>query len=183
MVWRSVPRRVAVALRAADNGQKNRRAESSRTAPAVKGPAMNDLLQPLIHKAAVRDIAVHVARTGLSIGSEAALLPLPDGRIGVFARLDRRFLGVIPRKVTVLIGVLGPQASALIAPAVERDELLRVRIVGLTPEHLTAPGLGPEVHVSVWGDPRHISVWAKDGSVTTPKPLKSENAPDPGPQA
>lgn len=136
---------------------------------------MHDLLQPLIHKAAVHDISVHVARTGLSIGSEAELHLLPDSRIGVFARLSRRFLGIIPRQVTVLIGVLGPQASALIAPAVERDELLRVRIVGLTPEHLTAPGFGPEVHVSVWGDPRHIAVWAKDGSVTSPKPLKAEN--------
>ncbi|TGD43140.1 hypothetical protein EEB11_09880 [Pseudotabrizicola sediminis] len=135
---------------------------------------MNDLLQPLIHKAAVRDIAVNVARTGLSIGSEAELHPLPDGRIGVFARLDRRFLGLIPRKVTVLVGVLGPQASALIAPAVERGELLRVRIVGLTPEHLTSPGMGPEVHVSVWGDPRHIAVWSNDGSVSTPPALKSE---------
>lgn len=135
---------------------------------------MYDLLQPLIHKAAVHDIAVNVARTGLSIGSEAELHLLPDGRIGVFARLNRRFLGFIPRQVTVLIGVLGPQASALIIPAVERNELLRVRIVGLTPEHLTAPGFGPEVHVSVWGDPRHIAVWAHDGTVTTPPPLKSE---------
>jgi len=117
---------------------------------------------------------VHVARTGLSIGSEAELHPLPDGRVGVFARLSRRFLGFIPRQVTLLIGVLGPQASALIAPAVERGELLRVRIVGLTPEHLTAPGFGPEVHVSVWGDPKHIAVWAHDGTVSTPPPLKSE---------
>lgn len=135
---------------------------------------MHDLLQPLIHKAAVRDIVVHVARTGLSIGSEAELHPLPDGRIGVFARLTRRFLGLIPRQVTVLIGVLGPHASALIAPAVERGETLRVRIVGLTPEHLTSAGNGPEIHISVWGDPRHIAVWSNDGTVTTPPPLKSE---------
>ncbi|MFN4128498.1 MAG: hypothetical protein ACK4GC_01570 [Paracoccaceae bacterium] len=135
---------------------------------------MHDLLQPLIHKAAVHDISVNVARTGLSIGSEAELHPLPDGRVGVFARLNRRFLGIIPRQVTVQIGVLGPQASALIAPAVERSESLRIRIVGLTPEHLTMPGFGPEVHVSVWGDPRHIAVWAQDGTVSTPPPLKSE---------
>lgn len=135
---------------------------------------MYDLLQPLIHKAAVRDIVVHVARTGLSIGHEAEVHLLPDGRIGVFARLTRRFLGLIPRQVTVLIGVLGPHASALIAPAVERGEMLRVRIVGLTPEHLTAAGSGPEVHVSVWGDPRHIAVWSNDGTVTTPPALKSE---------
>lgn len=135
---------------------------------------MHDLLQPLIHKAAVHNIAVNVARSRLSIGDMAELHPLPDGRIGVFVQLRRRFLGLIPRQVTVLIGVLGPHACALIAPAVERGELLRVRIVGLTPEHLTAEGRGPEVHISVWGDPRHIAVWANDGTVFTPPPLKSE---------
>ena len=139
---------------------------------------MHDLLQPLIHKAAVRDIVVHVARTGLCIGAQAELHTLPDGRVGVFARLTRRFLGLIPRNLTLLIGVLGPQASALIAPAVERGEPLRVRIVGLTPEHLTAPGCSPEVHVSVWGDPRHVAVWAKDGTVSTPPPLESEEPAD-----
>lgn len=137
---------------------------------------MHDLLQPLIHKAAVREIAVHVARTRLSIGDESELHPLPDGRIGVFVRQTRRFLGLIPRQITLLIGVLGPQASALIAPAVERGELLRVRIVGLTPEHLMPNGAGPEVHISVWGDPRHVAVWANDGTVVTPPPLKSESA-------
>lgn len=135
---------------------------------------MQDMLQPLIHKAAVHSICVNVARTGMSIGDEAVLVALPDGRIGVFARLNRRFLGLFPRRVMVLIGALGPHATALIAPAVERAELLRVRIVGLTPEHLATPPMGAEVHISVWGDPRHISVWANDGTVTTPPPLKVE---------
>lgn len=118
---------------------------------------MHEMMQPLIHKAAVRDIAVHVARTGLSIGDEAMLHHLPDGRIGVFVRLHRKLLGIIPRSITVLAGTLGPKASDLIGGAVERNEALRVRIVGLTPEHLAADGLGPEIHVSVWGDPRHLS--------------------------
>lgn len=135
---------------------------------------MQDMLQPLIHKAAVHSICVNVARTRLSIGDEAVLLALSDGRIGVFAKLNRRFLGIFPRQVMVLIGALGPHATALIAPAVERAELLRVRIVGLTPEHLATPPLGAEVHISVWGDPRHIAVWAPDGTVSTPPPLKVE---------
>lgn len=135
---------------------------------------MNDLLQPLIHKAAVHSITVNVARTGLSIGAPAELHTLPDGRVGVFVQLKRWFLGLIPRQVMALVGVLGPHATALIAPAVERGESLRVRIVGLTPEHLASEGAGPEIHISVWGDPRHIAVWGKDGTVFTPSPLKSE---------
>ena len=139
-----------------------------------KGPMMQDMLQPLIHKAAVHSICVNVARTGLSIGDKATLVALPDGQVGVFAPLTRRFLGIFPRRVMVLIGALGPHATALIAPAVARAEQLRVRIVGLTPEHLATPPFGAEVHISVWGDPRHISVWAEDGTVTTPPPLKAE---------
>jgi hypothetical protein len=137
---------------------------------------MQDLMQPLIHKAAVHDIALNIARNRLSIGDEARLIALPDGRIGVFTTLARRFLGIIPRQVTVLIGALGPQASQLIAPAVQAGELLRVRIVGLTPEHLATQARGPEVHISVWGDPRHITQWANDGTATTPPPLKTEPA-------
>lgn len=117
---------------------------------------MQDLLQPLIHKAAVHDITVNIARTGLSIGDEAELHELPDGRIGVFARVSRRFLGMFPRQTKLPIGVLGPGAGRLIAAAVIRGESLRVRIVGLTPEHLAPEGSGPEIHISVWGDPRHL---------------------------
>ncbi|MEF3046085.1 hypothetical protein [Pseudotabrizicola sp. L79] len=118
---------------------------------------MQDLLQPLIHKAAVHDIAVHVARTGLSIGDEAELHLLPDGRVGVFALLHRRLFGLIPRRVSLLLGNLGPQARELLERAVESDDPLRVRIVGLTPEHLVSEGGQPEIHISVWGNPRHIT--------------------------
>ena len=135
---------------------------------------MQDMLQPLIHKAAVHSISVNVARAGLSIGDTAGLVALPDGRIGVYARLRRRFLGLFPRDVSVMIGALGPHAATLIAPAVERGELLRVRIVDLTPEHLATSPTGAEVFISVWGDPRHVAVWASDGKMTTPPPLKAE---------
>ncbi len=135
---------------------------------------MHDLLQPLIHKAAVHNISVNVARTGLSIGDTAELIPLADGRIGVFARPFRRLFGLIPRRVRLLVGTLGPSATSLIAPAVERGESLRIRIVGLTPEHLAAAPNGPEIHISVWGDPRHLAVWAADGTQTNLPPLKAE---------
>lgn len=135
---------------------------------------MYDLLQPLIHKAAVHEICVNVARSRLSIGDHAYLLPMTDGRIGVAAEMRSSWFGLIPRRVTRLIGVLGPHATQLIAPAVSQGEQLRVRIVGLTPEHLAQSPGGSEVHISVWGDPRHISSWAADGTKTTPQPLKSE---------
>ena len=50
---------------------------------------MSDAKLPLIHKAPVEGLEIHVARTGLAIGDSARLDRLSDGRIGVFARLRR----------------------------------------------------------------------------------------------
>lgn len=123
---------------------------------------MQDLLQPLIHKAAVQDIAVNVARSGLSIGDEAELHSCPDGQLAVFAVRTRRIIGLFPRRHLTRVGVLGPQAESILSAAVENGDLLRVRIVGLTPEHLVTPGGCPEIHISVWGDPRVLPA-AKQG--------------------
>ena len=105
---------------------------------------MSDSLQPLIHKAPVHGLLVHVGRCGLCIGDPATLHLLEDGQIGIFAQVRRRVLG---RRLSQL-GHLGPAGTTLLRPAVQRGQHLRVRIVGLTPEHLAAP----EVHISVWGE-------------------------------
>jgi hypothetical protein len=116
---------------------------------------MSDAKLPLIHKAPVEGLAVHVARARLAIGDPARLDRLPDGRIGVFARFRQPMLGVIPRLRDGFIGHLGPVAEEIIAPSLAHGDDLRVRIIDLTPEHL-ANGYPPEVYISVWGDPRHL---------------------------
>jgi hypothetical protein len=116
---------------------------------------MTDAKLPLIHKAPVEGLAVHVARTGLSIGDSAWLERLSDGRIGVFAQVRRPILGLIPRHRPALLGHLGPIAEEIVAPSLAHGDPLRVRIIDLTPEHL-ANGYPPEIYISVWGDPRHL---------------------------
>jgi hypothetical protein len=116
---------------------------------------MSDAKLPLIHKAPVEGLAIHVARTGLAIGDSARLDRLSDGRIGVFARLKKPILGVIPHHTEGFVGHLGPVAEEIIAPSLAHGDDLRVRIIDLTPEHL-ANGYPPEVYISVWGDPRHL---------------------------
>jgi hypothetical protein len=120
-----------------------------------KGRAMSDTKLPLIHKAPVEGLEIHVARTGLAIGDSARLDRLSDGRIGVFARLKKPILGVIPHHRDGLVGHLGPVAEEILAPSLAHGDDLRVRIIDLTPEHL-ANGYPPEVYISVWGDPRHL---------------------------
>lgn len=120
-----------------------------------KAVAMQDILQPLVHKAAVLGLRVNVARTGLCIGDPAELRLMADGQIGIYAPVRRRFLGVFPRRVLLHLGQLGPAASGVIGDAMQRGQHLRVRIVGLTPEHLSSAN-GPEVYISIWGDAQRL---------------------------
>lgn len=116
---------------------------------------MSDAKLPLIHKAPVEGLQIHVARTGLAIGDAAWLDRLPDGRVGVFARFSQPILGLIPRQRPGLVGHLGPLAEEIVAPSIAHEDTLRVRIIDLVPEHLSN-GFPPEVYISVWGDPRHL---------------------------
>jgi hypothetical protein len=116
---------------------------------------MTEAKLPLIHKAPVEGLVVNVAQTGLAIGDTAWLDRLTDGRIGVFGRLRKPILGLIPRLKPGLVGHLGPMAEEIVAPSLAHGDALRVRIIDLVPEHL-ANGFPPEVYISVWGDPRHL---------------------------
>jgi hypothetical protein len=116
---------------------------------------MQDVMLPLIRKAELVRLQVNVARADLSIGDVAELYLIEPDQIGVFARVRSRWLGLIPYRTRRLLGLLGPAASALILPSLLHGDHLRVRIVGLTPEHLAAAGAA-EVHVSIWGDPARI---------------------------
>ncbi|MBA3911877.1 MAG: hypothetical protein C0524_18860 [Rhodobacter sp.] len=116
---------------------------------------MTDAKLPLIHKAPVEGLQVHVARAGLTIGDTAWLERLSDGRVGVFAQLRRPILGFIPRLRPGPVGHLGPVAEEIVAPSLAHGDALRVRIIDLVPEHLSN-GFPPEVYISVWGDPRHL---------------------------
>lgn len=117
---------------------------------------MSDNKLPLIHKAPVEGLQVHVARAGLVIGDPASLDRLSDGRIGVFAQVRQPFLGIFPRRRRVLIGHLGPSVEDILAPSLSHGNALRIRIIDLTPEHL-ANGYPPEIYISVWGDPRFLA--------------------------
>ena len=129
---------------------------------------MQDVMLPLIRKAELVHLTVNVAKTRLSMGDAAEAALLDADQIGVFAMVRCRWLGIIPYHARRMVGLLGPAASAVILPSLRHGDHLRVRIVGLTPEHLAASGK-PEVHVSIWGDPaRILSVQADQVRMTEP---------------
>lgn len=116
---------------------------------------MQEILQPIIHKAPVLGLRVNVTRTGLCIGDPAGLQLMDDGQIAIFAPVRKHFLGLIPHRSLAQLGHLGPAAAEIVAPALQHGDHLRVRIVDLTPEHLSTSD-GPEVHISVWGDTKRL---------------------------
>lgn len=117
---------------------------------------MIDTLQPILPKTPVLGIKCHVGRSGLCIGDRADLRLSDSGEVELLAQIRRRFLGLVPYRRAERLGHLGPIVARILAPALAYGHPLRVRIVGITPEHLCGP-TGPEVHVSVWGDPLRLA--------------------------
>lgn len=143
---------------------------------------MQDIYQPLLPKSRLVRLAVHVQRSGLCLGDAVTLGWLGDGGIGVFAPPRRKRLGLFLRRRPILLGQLEPEAAAIVAPALAAEEPLRVRIVGLNPEHLAGEA-GPEVHISVWGDARHVQriTPAAPGTFDAPpsfRPRRAQPAPE-----
>ena len=117
---------------------------------------MIDTLHPVLPKTPVFGLRCHVGKSGLCIGDPAELRLSDSGEVELMAKIRRRFLGLAPYRRVERLGHLGPVVARILAPALAYGHPLRVRIVGITPEHLCGPA-GPEVHVSVWADPLRMA--------------------------
>jgi hypothetical protein len=133
---------------------------------------MRDLIEPILPQVPVEGIALHVGRSRLSMGDAVVPRLLPEGLVGIWARVWRPWMGIVPMWREGYLGHLGPVASQILAPALENGPSLRMRVVMLTPEHLAGAGL-PEIHVSVWGDPRLLTPFL-EGTVPSPAPVAEE---------
>lgn len=129
---------------------------------------MRDILEPILPQIPVEGVSVHIARSRLSMGDAVTARLLPDGHVGIFGRIRRSFLG-LPFWRDSYIGHLGPVAAQILTPALLDDVSLRLRIVMLTPEHLAGAG-NPEIHISVWGDPRLLHPFLDVPDVFVPPP-------------
>ena len=106
----------------------------------------------ILAKTPVFGLQVNLARSGLCIGDNAEVILDDFGRVVVSAPVRQRLLGLLPLTRARPLGHLGPVVDRIIGPMIEEGRDLRVRIVGITPEHLSGQR-GPELFVSVWGTP------------------------------
>jgi hypothetical protein len=111
---------------------------------------MIEFMQQLITKAQIVGITLDVAKAGLCLGDTAYLRLQDDGHVALFAQGRQRWFGFYTRRPWLQLGLLGPIATDLLSEHLRRNLRLRVRIVGLTPAHLSKSH-HPEVSVSVWG--------------------------------
>ncbi len=135
---------------------------------------MHDIIEPILPQVPVEGIALHVGRSRLSMGDAVTPRLMPEGLVGLWARVWRPWMGVVPRWREGYLGHLGPMASQILAPALEKGLTLRMRVVMLTPEHLAGSGQ-PEIHVSVWGDPRLLTPFLE--GIAPPPPSAAEEEP------
>lgn len=135
---------------------------------------MIERLEAILPQVPVEGIAVHVARAGIGMGDMAEARLLPDGRVGIYAMVRSRVLGVFPVRRMSYLGHLGPVAERILAPALIEGLMLRLRIVVLTPEHLATSG-PPEIHVSVWADPHRLAPCLGPDALFLPDQLRDSD--------
>ncbi len=117
---------------------------------------MHDMIEPILPQVPVEGIGLHIGRSRLSMGDAVTPRMMEDGQVGIWARVRRPWAGLVPLWRETRLGHLGPMVSQILAPALDEGMPLRMRVVMLTPEHLAGSGV-PEIHVSVWGDPRLLA--------------------------
>ena len=87
----------------------------------------------------------------LAPGTEARLVASMAGMV-VMVFVVQRFFWIWPRRVWRPLGLLPDEATMALEPALREGYALRLRIVNVTPSHLSRDG-SPHVHVSIWGRP------------------------------
>lgn len=113
-------------------------------------------MQPIIHQAEVLRSGQRIPTSPLKMDTPLRLEPDATGCINVLAKIGAgRFLA--RRETETLLGTLGPSASDILRPALQRGVRLRVRIVNLMPACLSGNG-HERVFLSVWGDAKEFGI-------------------------
>lgn len=111
----------------------------------------------------------------LAPGTEAQLVASAAGMV-VMVFVVQRVFWIWPRRVWRPIGLLPDEATMALEPAILEGYALRLRIVNVTPAHLSQDGAS-HVHVSIWGRPPSQGTGAsRPGAGGKPRPYARGSA-------
>lgn len=109
-------------------------------------------MQILIHKTRLTRLLIDLRNLQISMGDPIQLIKDEENNLAALAKLPPRLPFGIGRSRTIRLGYLGPHATSILWPAVEKDAHLRVRIVEIEKAHLSMKQTD-QISISVWGDP------------------------------
>jgi hypothetical protein len=109
-------------------------------------------MQVLIHQASLYGLTMPIRGSGIGPGQAVELEVIAKREIVVIAMLPSIWPFGLGRSRRRCLGYLYPEAVDLLLPALEREAVLRVRIVEVEPAHVRADGVD-RVAISVWGEP------------------------------
>lgn len=109
-------------------------------------------MQALIYQASLYGLTLPVHGSGLAPGQAVELALDPDYIVAAFVQLPSRLPFGLGKPRRKHLGYLEPDVAEWIAPALERQVALRVRIVEIEPAYARTDGLD-QILVSIWGAP------------------------------
>lgn len=112
-------------------------------------------VEALIHKVALTRLDLDPHSAGVSPGDHVFLVCEADERVAAYVTLPSRLPFGWGKRRTKRLGLLDPQSSRMLMPALERHANLRVRVVEIEFPHLNRNRLNT-VYISVWGNPSDL---------------------------
>lgn len=107
-------------------------------------------MQALIHQASLHGLQIPIRGSSMVPGHSVELALDPDYIVAAFVTLPSRLPFGFGQPRRKHLGYLEPEVAKKIAPAIEKQVVLRVRIVEIEPAHARADGID-QISISVWG--------------------------------
>ncbi len=114
-------------------------------------------MQALIHQARLHGLRIPIRGSSMAPGHPVELALDPDYIVAAFVTLPSRLPFGLGRATRKHLGYLDPQVAEKIAPAIEKQAVLRVRIVEIEPAHARTD-VDDRISISVWGEPDALPV-------------------------
>ena len=124
-------------------------------------------MQVLVYKSAIVNLAINPTTTAVAVGTKATLAPRLDGSVDIIVYLPSRWPFGFGTDRAVRAGTLDCRIADLLAPTLEKQSRLRVRVIEVEPAYIRR-NAKPAVYISVWGPPDDLIPLHRPHPIFTP---------------